>query len=96
MASNNVSWQLAQPKGSQASTTVVDTTLSPNSRELEDSEVIDVTELAPEVHGIMQDIKSVLGPDHMSPSLVSDEKPPLEQVRASTSQSSLSMNIPCP
>jgi hypothetical protein len=46
---------LRNPREAQASTTKVDATLRPNARELEDSEVIDVTELAPEVHGIMQD-----------------------------------------
>ena len=43
-----------------ASQDVADSTLSPNSRELEDGEVVDVTELAPEGHGIAQNVDDSL------------------------------------
>jgi hypothetical protein len=77
---------LGNPREAQASTTMVDATLNPNSRELEDGEVIGVTELTPEGLGITQDVESVMPPDHVSPSVVDDEEPPLKQVRESTPQ----------
>jgi hypothetical protein len=61
---------------------VADGTLSPNSRELEDGEVVDITELTPEGHGIAQDVEDILDADHVSSSVVDKEEPPLEQVRA--------------
>jgi hypothetical protein len=61
---------------------MADTTLNPNSRELEDSEIVDIIKLAPEGHGIAQDDENVLGANHVSPSVVDDEEPLLEQVRA--------------
>jgi hypothetical protein len=44
---------------------MADGTLSPNSRELEDSEVVDITKLAPEGHGIAQDVEDILDADHI-------------------------------
>jgi hypothetical protein len=67
-------------------------TLGLNSRELEDGEVIDVTDLAPEGHGISQDVEDTLDADHVSPSMVDDEEPPLEQARAGTPPSLLPQN----
>jgi hypothetical protein len=67
---------------------MADTTLSPNSQELKDGEVIDITDLTPEVHGIVQDVETVPTLDHMSPSMVNDE-PPLEQTRALLPQTPL-------
>jgi hypothetical protein len=61
------------PREAGASTGIADSTLSPNSRQLEDSEVVDITELTPEGHGIAQDVGSILGANHMSPSMVNDE-----------------------
>jgi hypothetical protein len=69
-----------------------DNTLSPNSRELEDGEVVDVTELSPEGHGIAQDVDNILDADHVPSSVVNEEEPPLEQVRAGTPPSPLSQN----
>jgi hypothetical protein len=66
----------------EASQNVADGTLSPNSRELEDGEVVDITELTPEGHGIAQDVEDILDADDVSPSVVDDEEPPLEQARA--------------
>jgi hypothetical protein len=63
-------------------------TLSPNSRELEDGEVADVTELAPEGHGIAQDVDDIPDADHVPSSVVDEEEPPLEQVRVATPPSS--------
>jgi hypothetical protein len=40
---------------------MADDTLSLNSRESEDSEVVDITEITPDGHRIAQDLKSVLG-----------------------------------
>jgi hypothetical protein len=54
--------------------------------------VVDITELAPEGHGITQDVEGILDADHMSPSMVDDEEPPLEQARAGTPPSPLSQN----
>ena len=42
-----------------ASQNMAEGTLSPNSRELEDGEVADFTELAPEGHGIAQDVDDI-------------------------------------
>jgi hypothetical protein len=67
----------------QPSPSMADATLSPDTRELEDVEVIDVTEIAHEGHRITQDVGSVPPLDHVSPSVV-EEEPPLEQARAST------------
>jgi hypothetical protein len=60
---------------------MADGTLSPNSRELEDGEVVDVTKLAPEGHGIAQDVEDILDADHIPSSVVDEEEPPLKQVR---------------
>jgi hypothetical protein len=75
-----------------ASQNMADGTLSMNSREIKDGEVVDITELAPEGHGIAQDIKDILDADHMSPSMVDDEEPPLEQARARTPPSPFPQN----
>ena len=75
-----------------ASQNMADGTLSPNSRELEDSEVADFTELAPEGHGIAQDVEDVLDADHMPSSVVDEEEPPLDQARAGTPPSPLPQN----
>jgi hypothetical protein len=56
-------------------------TLSLNSREIEDGEVVDITELAPEGHGIAQDVEDIPDADHVSPSVVNDKEPLLEQAR---------------
>jgi hypothetical protein len=75
-----------------ASQNMADGTLSLNSRELEDGEVIDVRKLAPEGHGIAQDVEDILDADHMPSSVVDEEEPPLEQVRAVTPPSPLPQN----
>jgi hypothetical protein len=75
---------LRNPREAEASTNMEDSTLSPNSRELEDGEVVDITKLTPDSHGITQGIEIVLGTDHVSPSMVNDDEPPLEQARAAT------------
>jgi hypothetical protein len=67
-----------------ASQNMAEGTLSPNSRELEDGEVADMTELAPEGHGIAQDVEDILDANHVPSSVVDEEEPPLEQVRAAT------------
>jgi hypothetical protein len=71
---------------------LADGTLSLNSRELEDGEVVDVTKLTPEGHGITQDVEDILDAHHVSPSVVDDEEPPLEQARAGTPLSPLPRN----
>jgi hypothetical protein len=71
---------------------VADGTLSPNSRELVDGGVIDTTELAPEGHGIAQDVDDILEIDHIPSSVVDEEEPPLEQARAGTPPSPLPQN----
>jgi hypothetical protein len=71
---------------------MADGTLSLNSRELEDGEVVDITELGPEGHGIAQDVEDILDADHVSPSVVDDEEPPLEQARAGAPPSPLPQN----
>jgi hypothetical protein len=71
---------------------MADGTLSLNSRELEDGDGIEVTELSPEGHGIAQDVEDILDADHMSPSMVNDEELPLEQARARTPPSPLPRN----
>jgi hypothetical protein len=76
----------------EASQIMADGTLSLNSRDLEDREVVDVTELTHEGHGIAQDDEDILDADHVSPSVVNDEEPPLEQVRARTPSSHLPWN----
>jgi hypothetical protein len=76
----------------EASQNIADGTLSPNSRELEDREVIDVTELALEGHGIAQDAEDILDANHVSPSMVNNEELPLKQVRAGTPLSPLPQN----
>jgi hypothetical protein len=48
-----------------ASQDLADSTLSPNFRELEDGEVVDLTELAPEGHSIAQDVDDILEADHI-------------------------------
>jgi hypothetical protein len=48
-------------------------TLSLNSRELEDGEVVNITELAPEGHGIAQDVEDILEADQVSSSVVDNE-----------------------
>jgi hypothetical protein len=75
-----------------ASQNMADSTLSPNSRELEDSEVADVTELTPEGHGIAKDVEDILDADLAPSSVVDEEEPPLEQVRAVTPPSPLPQN----
>jgi hypothetical protein len=69
-----------------------DGTLSQNSRELEDGEVADVTELATEGHGIAQDVEDILDADHVPSSVVDEEEPPLEQAGAVTPPSPLPQN----
>ena len=54
---------------------MADGTLSQNSRELEDREVADVTELAPEGNGISQDVEDILDGDHVPSSVVDEEEP---------------------
>ena len=83
---------LRNTREAKASQNMADRTVSPKSRELEDSEVIDITKLAPEGHGIAQDVEDILDADHMSPSVVNDEEPPLEQARAGTPLSPLPWN----
>jgi hypothetical protein len=73
----------------EASQNMADGTLSPNSRELEDGEVVDITELTPKGHGIAQDVEDILDADHMSPSVVDDKEPLLKQGRAGTPLSPL-------
>ena len=75
-----------------ASQNRADGTLSPNSRELEDGEVADFTELAPEGHGIAQDVDDIPDADHVPSSVVDEEEPPLEQARATTHPSPLPQN----
>jgi hypothetical protein len=67
-------------------------TLIPNSRELEDGEVADITELAPEGHGITQDVDDIPDADHVPSSMVDEEEAPLEQVRVATPPSPLPQN----
>jgi hypothetical protein len=76
----------------EASQSRADGTLSQNSRELEDGEVADLTELAPEEHGIAQDVEDIPDADHIPSSVVDDEEPPLEQARAVTPPSPLLQN----
>jgi hypothetical protein len=83
---------LRNTREADASQNMADGTLSLNSRELEDGEVIDVTELSPEGHGIAQDVEDILDADHVSPSVVDDEEPPLKQARAITPSSPLPQN----
>jgi hypothetical protein len=71
---------------------MADGTLSLNSRELEDGEVVDVTKLAPECHGIAQDVEDSLDANQMSPSVVNAEEPPLKQARAGTHLAPLPQN----
>jgi hypothetical protein len=71
---------------------MADGTLSLNSRQLEDGEVKDITELAPESHGIAQDVDNILDADHVSSSMVDEEELPLEQARAGTPPSPFSQN----
>jgi hypothetical protein len=75
-----------------ASQTMAEGTLSPNSRELEDGEVADITELAPEGHGIAQDVEDFPDADHVPSSMVDEEEPPLEQARVATPPSPLPQN----
>jgi hypothetical protein len=67
-------------------------TLSPNSRELEDGEVADITELTPEGHGIAQDVDDIPDADHIPSSMVDEEEPPLKQARAATPPSPFPQN----
>jgi hypothetical protein len=76
----------------EASQNRADGTLSQSTRELEDSEVVDVTELAPERHGIAQDVEDILDADHVPSSVVEEGEPPLEQARAVTPPSPLPQN----
>jgi hypothetical protein len=69
-----------------ASQSRADGTLSPNSRELEDSEVADITELTPEGHCIAQDA------DHVPSSMVDEEELTPTQARAATPPSPLPQN----
>jgi hypothetical protein len=59
-----------------ASQSRADGTLSQNSRELEDGEVADVTKLAPEGHGIAQDVEDILDADHVLSSVIDKEELP--------------------
>jgi hypothetical protein len=83
---------LRNPREAEAIQNMADGTLSPNSREHKDSEVVDVTKLSPEGHGIAQDVADILDADHMSPSMVDDKELPLEQVRTGTPLSPLPWN----
>jgi hypothetical protein len=67
-------------------------TLSPNSRELEDGEVTEITQLAPEGHGIAQDVDDIPDADHVPSSVVDEEEPPLEQARVAIPPSPLPQN----
>jgi hypothetical protein len=71
---------------------MADGTLSQHSRELEDGGVTDVTELAHEGHGITQDVEDILDADYVLSSVVDEEEPPLEKVRAATPPSPLPQN----
>jgi hypothetical protein len=71
---------------------MADGTLSPNSRELKDGEVVDITKLTPEGHGIAQDVDDILDVDHVPSSVVDEEEAPLEQARAGTPPSPLPQN----
>jgi hypothetical protein len=51
---------LHNTREAEASQNRADGTLSQKSRELEDGEVVDVTELAPEGHDIAQDVDNIL------------------------------------
>jgi hypothetical protein len=75
-----------------ASQNMADSTLSQSSGELEDGEVADVTELAPEGHGIAQDVEDIPDANHVPSSMVDEEEPPLEQARAATPPSPLPQN----
>jgi hypothetical protein len=66
-------------------------TLSPNPRELEDGEIVNITE-SPEGHGIAQDAESVLPQDHLSLSMVDKEEPLLKQAGTPACWSSLPVN----
>jgi hypothetical protein len=68
---------------------MADSTLSLNSRELKDGEVIDPTKLTPEGHCVAQDVEDILDANQVSPSVVDNEEPPLEQARAGTPLSPL-------
>jgi hypothetical protein len=71
---------------------MADSTLSPNSRELEDGEVADIIELAPEGHGIAQDVEDIPDANHVPSSVVDEEELPLEQARVITPPSPLPQN----
>jgi hypothetical protein len=71
---------------------MADGTPSQNSRELEDGEVAEFTELAPEGHAIAQDVDDIPDADHIPSSVVDKEELPLEQVRAATPPSPLPQN----
>jgi hypothetical protein len=67
----------------EASPNMADSTLSPNSGELKDGEVIvDITELTPEGQDIPQDVEDILDANHVSPRMVNNEEPLLKQARA--------------
>jgi hypothetical protein len=83
---------LRNTREADASQSLADSTLSLNFRELEDGEVVDVTELAPEGHGIPQDVDDIPDVDHIPSSVVNEEEPPLEQGRAGTPPSPLPQN----
>jgi hypothetical protein len=63
---------LRNTREAETSQNMADSTLSPKSRELEDSEVIDLTELVPEGHSIAQDVENILDAKHVSPSMVDE------------------------
>jgi hypothetical protein len=74
---------------------MADGTMSQNSRELEDGEVADVTELAPEGHGIAQDVEDIPDADHVPSSVVDEEEPPLEQSNTPFTLASEQRQGPC-
>jgi hypothetical protein len=76
------------PREAEASQNMADSTLSPNSR-LEDGEVVDITKLTTQGHGIAQDVEDILDADHMLPRVVNDEELPLNK------QGPKHLNHPC-
>jgi hypothetical protein len=83
---------LRNTREAEASQSRAEGTLSQNSREIEDGEVADITKLAPEGHGIAQDVEDIPDADHVPSSVVNEEELPLEQARAVTPPSPLPQN----
>jgi hypothetical protein len=71
---------------------MADGTLSPNSRELKDGEVVDISELTPEGYSISQDVEDTLYSNYVSPSMVNDEEQLLKQARVKIPQPPLPWN----